>query len=46
MTDIEIYEHPDGDFSNLIFAFSGWSDANGTATYSVSSSDKVRSSYL
>lgn len=35
MTDIEIYEHPDGDFSNLIFAFSGWSDANGTATKAV-----------
>ena len=35
MSDIEIYERPDVDFTNLIFAFSGWSDANGTATKAV-----------
>ena len=35
MSAIEIYERPDIDLTNLIFAFSGWSDANGTATKAV-----------
>ena len=35
MANIEIYEYPDVDFTNMIFAFSGWSDANGTATKAV-----------
>ena len=35
MANIEIYEYPDVDFTNMIFAFSGWSEANGTATKAV-----------
>ena len=35
MNNIKIYEHPNVEFTNLIFAFSGWSDANGTATKAV-----------
>ena len=35
MSEIEIYEHPNIDFTNFVFAFSGWSDANGTATKAV-----------